>query len=73
MVYTVPEKKVKIQMAKGKWQMFWVPCAGPCPPLTARRTKTPAHLPFDLYRFPLDLLLPEKKLKIQTAEGNGQL
>ena len=45
----------------------------PLVPSPVGRVKMPPHLPFDLCHLPFDLLVPEKKFKIQMAKGKWQM
>src|SRR5208337_2093604 len=49
------------------------PLSKPLPSSPVCRIKVPPHLPFDLCHLPFDLLVPEKKFKIQTAKGKWQM
>src|SRR5208337_1814017 len=68
-----PRKEV--QNSNGKRQMANVPglLRRPLVPSPVGRVKMPPHLPFDLCHLPFDLLVPEKKFKIQMAKGKWQM
>jgi hypothetical protein len=65
----VLERQFKIQMAKGKWQMWRSPKRIE---VASRSLTRPLFLPFDFCHLPFDLLVREKQFKIQMAKGKWQ-